>query len=909
MTGHPARRRFLVPEVVQTSVMDCGPASLKCLLEGFGIPVSYGRLREACQTDVDGSSIDTMEQVASQLGLDAEQVMLPVDHLLHRASNALPALVVAQNPDGATHFVVVWRRHGRFVQVMDPATGRRWPSQAEFLEDLYVHSHAISACDWRAWAGSEGFLSVLRGRLADLEIPDRTVSRWIAAALSDESWRSLAALDAATRMVGSMVRSDGLRRGKQAAHLIEALFERARPETKTEVIPEHYWLVRPSSPGPEEGLKMRGAVLVSVAGRRQAEPLVCDQAVPPPLSPELVAALEEKPSHPGRDLLRFLRADGLLTPGVLSAALVLSAGGVILEALLFRVLFDLGSKLSVVQQRLGALAALLVFSLALLCLELPLSATLWRYGRRLEARLRLSFLEKIPRLGDRYFQSRLISDMADRAHSLQALRILPTLGGQLLRLIFVLWLTTAGMIWLDPAGAPVVLTVAAVALGVPLMMQTRLCERDLRIRNHNGALGRYYLDALLGLVPIRTHGAERALRREHEGLLVEWMRASLSLLGAVVAVEAAEALIGFGLAAWLLFDHLSRATEVGSVLLLVYWALSLPVLGQQIALFAQQYPAHRNITLRALEPLGAPEEAEERSFQPVSHKPQSINTGPPAITLEGVSVRAGGHVILEDVALDIAPGAHIAIVGPSGAGKSSLVGLLLGWHRPATGRILIDGEPLDGRRLEGLCQETAWVDPTVQLWNRSLYENLSYGAPDSLPIDRAIEAADLQSVLEKLPDGLQTSLGEGGALVSGGEGQRVRLGRAMLRSHVRLVILDEPFRGLDRERRRELLIRAQRLWRDATLICITHDVGETLSFERVLVVEKGRIVEDGPPRDLAERADSRYRHLLDAEQAVRTGLWASPEWRHLRIEGGRLSAETPRPQASDLKTSQVRVLG
>ena len=74
--------RLLIPEVVQTSAMDCGPASLKCLLEGFGISVSYGRLREACQTDVDGTSIDTMEEVAVQLGLDAEQVMIPTDHVL-----------------------------------------------------------------------------------------------------------------------------------------------------------------------------------------------------------------------------------------------------------------------------------------------------------------------------------------------------------------------------------------------------------------------------------------------------------------------------------------------------------------------------------------------------------------------------------------------------------------------------------------------------------------------------------------------------------------------------------------------------------------------------------------------------------------------------------------------------------
>ena len=118
-------RRLLAAEVVQTSAMDCGPAALKCLLEGFGIPVSYGCLREACQTDVDGTCIDTIEEAAVQLGLEAEQVMVPVDHLFLPEAAALPAIVVVRLASGFTHFVVVWRRHGRVVQVMDPATGRR----------------------------------------------------------------------------------------------------------------------------------------------------------------------------------------------------------------------------------------------------------------------------------------------------------------------------------------------------------------------------------------------------------------------------------------------------------------------------------------------------------------------------------------------------------------------------------------------------------------------------------------------------------------------------------------------------------------------------------------------------------------------------------------------------------------
>jgi ABC-type multidrug transport system fused ATPase/permease subunit len=311
-----------------------------------------------------------------------------------------------------------------------------------------------------------------------------------------------------------------------------------------------------------------------------------------------------------------------------------------------------------------------------------------------------------------------------------------------------------------------------------------------------------------------------------------------------------------------------------------------------VALIARRYPTLRNVTARLLEPLGAPEEIDAQAHDQVGAPPPAVlsaeSSRAVAVLLEGVSVRAAGHMILQGIDLTITAGSHVAIIGPSGAGKSSLVGLLLGWHRPASGRILIDGELLDGPHLERLRREIAWVDPAVQLWNRSFLENVCYGvqADLSLPIGWAIEQADLRDVLERLPDGLQTPLGEGGALVSGGEGQRVRLGRAMARPGVRLVILDEPFRGLDRERRRELLARARRMWRGATLLCVTHDVGETRAFDRVVVIEGGQIIEDSAPADLAKRPGSRYRAMLDAEEALREELWSSGAWRRLWLAGG-----------------------
>jgi ABC-type multidrug transport system fused ATPase/permease subunit len=399
---------------------------------------------------------------------------------------------------------------------------------------------------------------------------------------------------------------------------------------------------------------------------------------------------------------------------------------------------------------------------------------------------------------------------------------------------------------------------------------------------------RFYLDSLLGLLSARTHGADRSLRRGHETLVAEWAQAGLHLLRGGVVLEGLQSFAGFSMAAWLVLGYIERGGSPGGALLFIYWAVSLPGLGRELALIVQRYPAHRNALARLLEPLGAPNETEpEESIYPAA-SPRETPSGV-AVALEGVNVRVAGREILHDLSLTIRPGEHVAIVGRSGAGKSSLAGILLGWHRANSGEVLVDGASLTGNALADLRRETAWVDPAIQLWNRSLFDNLRYGdlerpTPD---LGQVIETAELAEVLEKLPDGLQSLLGEGGALTSGGEGQRVRFGRALVRRQVRLVIMDEPFRGLDRRRRHDLLARARALWRDATLLCVTHDISETKAFDRVLVVEAGRIVEDGNPRELARQDDSAYARLLEAEQAV-LELWFAPGWRRLRFRDGSL---------------------
>lgn len=895
-----------MPEVVQTSAMDCGPASLKCLLEGFRIPASYGRLREACQTSVDGTSIDTMEVVAQQLGIEAEQIMVPPDHLLMTEAHTLPAIVVVRRASNATHFVVIWRRLGPLLQLMDPAVGRRWAPAKKFLEEVYVHTSAVPAAGWREWAGTEEFQGALRGRLYDLKVPGATTARMMKAALDDEGWLRLAALDACVRMAEAVVESGAISRGRQAARIVERFTERAIEEgaDPEQVIPAEFWSVRVAPPD-EDGeaqLFLKGAVLVRALRRREKSleqtKGAAGEAVEEhePLAAELASALREPPSRPIREFIRLISADGLLTLLFLLLALMLAAGGVTIEALLFRGLFDIGRELSLSGQKLGAISALVIFVVALMLLELPMTSVVLRLGRGLETRTQMLFMRKIPRLGDRYFHSRLISDMAERSHSSHRIRVMPVLSALFLRITFEIVLTTAGVIWLDPESAPFVILAATLIIGLPLVSQPVLLERNLRVRNHNGGLSRFYFDSLVGLFAVRAHGAARAVRREHESRLIQWAGAFLGLQRAIVVVEALQFCAGFGLACLLILNYFARSGESGGLLLYAYWVLNLPVIGQEIALLTRQYTDYRNILLRVLEPLGTPEELVTVSSIDVTREQPAVSQdAAPGVSVDfqGVTVRAAGHTILQNINLSIRPGEHLAIAGASGAGKSTLVGLLLGWQRAAAGSVLVDGLPLDGERLEKLRRETAWVDPSVQVWNRTFLENLRYGSeenPDAT-VSRVIELADLLDVLERLPDGLQTELGEGGALVSGGQGQRVRIGRAMMRARARLVILDEPFRGLERERRRLLLERARKLWCDATLICISHDVSAMQTFARAVVIHEGEVVEDDSPARLAARLGSRYRALLDAEEQVRVGLWSSREWRRLKLRDRQLSEE------------------
>ncbi|HVT14956.1 MAG TPA: ATP-binding cassette domain-containing protein [Thermoanaerobaculia bacterium] len=490
---------------------------------------------------------------------------------------------------------------------------------------------------------------------------------------------------------------------------------------------------------------------------------------------------------------------------------------------------------------------------------------------------------------------------------------------------------------------------------MPLLALPLVREWDLRLRTRAAALTRCRFDALAGHAPIRAHAAERSVRRQHEALLAAWACDHRRLATAEVAVDSLLQLLLTVLAVALLLGHLARHGSDGGVLLLFYWTMCLCELGPALArTTAARYPPLRSTFLRLLESLAArddpalaragspahspaaregcrPEqevaaaarsragsgEKARRSALPAIPGPAGTGLQPLApataaasLRYAGVGVHMAGQAVLDNVDFAVAPGEHVAIVGPSGAGKSTLLGLLLGWAAAAAGRLLVDGEPLSGETLARLQLGTAWVDPAVRLWSGTLLANLCYGVPPleqsarpaghaaGLPpgaIGHATRQAGLVDLLAALPAGLQSDLGDGGCLLSAGEGQRLRFARAALARQVRLAILDEPFRGLDRAHRRHLLALTRRLWAGATLLCATHDLAETRDFDRVVVLAGGRLVEDASPAVLAARPGSLYGSLLAAEEAVRRRLGSDPTWRRLRLAAGRLSPTCSRP--------------
>ena len=201
---------------------------------------------------------------------------------------------------------------------------------------------------------------------------------------------------------------------------------------------------------------------------------------------------------------------------------------------------------------------------------------------------------------------------------------------------------------------------------------------------------------------------------------------------------------------------------------------------------------------------------------------------------------------LVDFSLDIAPGETVAVVGPSGAGKTTLFQMIQRFYDPESGAVRVDGVALPDADPADVRARIAMVPQETVIFAASARDNLRYGHWDSddTALWAAAEAANAAEFLRKLPEGLDTYMGEGGARLSGGQRQRLAIARAILRD-APILLLDEATSALDAESERLVQNALENLMHDRTTIVIAHRLATVRAADRIIVMNEGRIVESG----------------------------------------------------------------
>ncbi|HBF22868.1 MAG TPA: hypothetical protein DDW23_03545 [Planctomycetes bacterium] len=509
---------------------------------------------------------------------------------------------------------------------------------------------------------------------------------------------------------------------------------------------------------------------------------------------------------------------------------------------------DLAPPLSGVLALVGLMAGLaLVFSIAqYFFLRLSRMIGVW-----MVADLRQDLTSHVLKLDVTFHSKRRLGDLVSRvtADVGATLRTLQLLLGEIVQEPLHLFATFL-VAWAAEPTATLGMVIFIPVVAFPVAkLGPRIKRRSARSQEKLGATNHSLLQMLSGIRVVKAFRAEereaanyRRYNQEFVGQTDRMVRAQAA--SQAVTLFASQGGAGLALGALVFVDLAVTPIFSGPGTMTVFFvavasmfAHAKRITKSMNEVFASLGAAQRVFEVLDIEP-ETPDSAEAAPFNGVKSSIQFEN-----VTFD---YGAGEGPALDDVSLTIKRGERIALVGPSGAGKSTLLDLLGRFHSPTSGRIFVDGHPLDDIRRSDWLTNVSLVPQDPFLFQDSIRENVRYGKPDAgdEEVLEACQAAQLGSFLQSLPDGLDTQVGEAGARLSGGQAQRVTIARAFLQG-ADLLLLDEATSALDSEAEQKVQAALANLMKGRTVVAIAHRLGTVKGSDRIVVLNSGKIAEIG----------------------------------------------------------------
>ncbi|MAL96955.1 MAG: ABC transporter [Alteromonadaceae bacterium] len=534
--------------------------------------------------------------------------------------------------------------------------------------------------------------------------------------------------------------------------------------------------------------------------------------------------------------------------------------------------FVAGLGFETAQSQIAVLAVLTFFIWAGESLFEYLYQILWRnLSQRLQSELRQDAYEHAQRLDMSFFEAQssgqLVATLNDDVNQLE--RFLDGGANAMIQVLVTVVAVGAVFFVISPLVALLAFTPMPIIIWGAFYFQKKAGPLYADVREKVGDLSTRLSNNLAGIATIKSFTAEQ---REAERLkasseaYVEANRKAIRISSAFIPVIRMAVLAGF-LATFTVggLMALDGSLNVGAYGVLVFLTQRLlwPMTGLAavIDLFERAMASTQRILNLLAEPVHIHDQSDRDLVAPVRGE----------VTFRNVSFRYPGSAAgIEDIDLAVPAGHTVALVGATGSGKSTLIKLLLRFYEPSQGDILIDGQSIRGVSLRSLRTAVGLVSQDVYLFDGSVRENLAYGNPDATDSEviEAAKTAEAWTFIEALPQGLDTPVGERGARLSGGQRQRLSLARALLKNPP-ILVLDEATSAVDNETEAAIQRSLKRIGHNRTVIMIAHRLSTVVDADTILVVENGRVIEQGTHESLLQKGgaySSQWRVQTGQEQ-------------------------------------------